>query len=235
VPAPLEITTDVTRDDWLAANQTLLQEGPYWQEAARRYQRTVFWQSLWMVPVFSATFAWMLWHATTPRVAVGLTCASAVLVVLGLSRVDVVARTKAKALDQLRRVDLSAYVGRISVSMDESGVRTREPSRELKLAWTAVTPHDVGDYLMFAHGGSDATIIPKHAFPSPEAAAAFYQQAVAWWRAGQLPPAERLARYLADRDVACPRCTYNLRGLRAQSCPECGEALTVERLIGAKQ
>lgn len=31
--------------------------------------------------------------------------------------------------------------------------------------------------------------------------------------------------YLADRDVECPACGYNLRGLRTARCPECGEHL----------
>ena len=34
-----------------------------------------------------------------------------------------------------------------------------------------------------------------------------------------------LTEYLADRDVPCPRCGYNLRGLTAGRCPECGDHL----------
>lgn len=39
---------------------------------------------------------------------------------------------------------------------------------------------------------------------------------------------EALAAYLADRDVACPGCGYNLRGLKAERCPECNEALQLQ-------
>ena len=47
-----------------------------------------------------------------------------------------------------------------------------------------------------------------------------------------------LSRYLADRDVACPRCDYNLRDLTGDRCPECGDHLvirinTVEPRLGA--
>lgn len=38
---------------------------------------------------------------------------------------------------------------------------------------------------------------------------------------------DRLASYLADRDVPCPSCGYNLRNLAASNCPECGEPLEV--------
>ena len=34
-----------------------------------------------------------------------------------------------------------------------------------------------------------------------------------------------LCAYLADRDVACPRCGYNVRGLTGDTCPECGSQL----------
>jgi hypothetical protein len=36
-----------------------------------------------------------------------------------------------------------------------------------------------------------------------------------------------LNTYLADRDVPCPRCGYNLRGLSGRRCPECGDELTL--------
>jgi hypothetical protein len=36
---------------------------------------------------------------------------------------------------------------------------------------------------------------------------------------------ELLRVYLADRDVACPQCKYNLRNLAGANCPECGEDL----------
>ena len=34
-----------------------------------------------------------------------------------------------------------------------------------------------------------------------------------------------LKSYLAEQDVACPSCGYNLRGLTIRACPECNEAL----------
>ena len=34
-----------------------------------------------------------------------------------------------------------------------------------------------------------------------------------------------LLGWLADRDVPCPLCGYNLRGLTAARCPECGQPL----------
>src|SRR6185369_5341829 len=35
----------------------------------------------------------------------------------------------------------------------------------------------------------------------------------------------RISGALAGRDVACPKCGYNLRGLKQGQCPECGREI----------
>ena len=37
-----------------------------------------------------------------------------------------------------------------------------------------------------------------------------------------------LTQFLADRDVTCPRCGYNLRGGASSACPECGDGLQLQ-------
>lgn len=37
----------------------------------------------------------------------------------------------------------------------------------------------------------------------------------------------RLIEFLRGRDVACPVCGYNLRGIQDSRCPECAEQLTI--------
>ncbi|MEQ8770763.1 MAG: hypothetical protein RIB60_09685 [Phycisphaerales bacterium] len=39
-----------------------------------------------------------------------------------------------------------------------------------------------------------------------------------------------LELYLAERDVPCPGCGYNLRGLTEAACPECARAVDVSEL-----
>lgn len=42
-----------------------------------------------------------------------------------------------------------------------------------------------------------------------------------------LTEAELLKAYLAERDVACPGCGYNLKGCVTEKCPECGSKIGI--------
>jgi hypothetical protein len=45
-----------------------------------------------------------------------------------------------------------------------------------------------------------------------------------------------LLEFLADRDVECPNCKYNLRSLTSRRCPECGEEMKLSvGLVEPKQ
>ena len=41
-------------------------------------------------------------------------------------------------------------------------------------------------------------------------------------------PDDLLVRFLADRDAPCPVCRYNLRGLAADTCPECAAPIRLD-------
>lgn len=38
---------------------------------------------------------------------------------------------------------------------------------------------------------------------------------------------QRLTAYLADQNIPCPSCKYNLRGLKGNCCPECSQELVL--------
>ncbi|CAN5522781.1 hypothetical protein BH10PLA1_BH10PLA1_12390 [soil metagenome] len=41
------------------------------------------------------------------------------------------------------------------------------------------------------------------------------------------PDQKLLHEFFRDRDVPCPRCSYNLRNLSSSRCPECGDELVL--------
>jgi hypothetical protein len=43
-----------------------------------------------------------------------------------------------------------------------------------------------------------------------------------------VPDVPLLQQFLGERDVECPLCAYNLRGLTGSRCPECGEELRLQ-------
>lgn len=47
-------------------------------------------------------------------------------------------------------------------------------------------------------------------------------------------PADALLVFLASRDVPCPHCHYNLRGVSTSACPECGRAIELQ-LAGVRR
>ncbi|MCC6675680.1 MAG: hypothetical protein IT436_00925 [Phycisphaerales bacterium] len=47
--------------------------------------------------------------------------------------------------------------------------------------------------------------------------------------------AELLKALLADRDIACGKCGYNLRGMTTAACPECNEPLTLPTSLAAQR
>lgn len=45
-----------------------------------------------------------------------------------------------------------------------------------------------------------------------------------------------LEQFLSERDVVCPGCAYNLRGLKSDRCPECGDELELSlKLVEPRQ
>ena len=131
----------------------------------------------------------------------------------------------------VRRQDVSDYTGEYRVSIDPRGISFASPARQTTYSWHIAKLVQVEGMGGIQFGIEAPLLIPPHAFPNSAAAAEFYRLADQWHTAAQRPHAERLARYLADRDDAlCPACSYNLRGVSADTCPECGLKIRLEDL-----
>lgn len=53
------------------------------------------------------------------------------------------------------------------------------------------------------------------------------------WRETKEERSSRL-KGASSQTIACPNCGYNLTGLRATMCPECGTTYTIDELLSAQ-
>jgi hypothetical protein len=135
------------------------------------------------------------------------------------------------------RAEFGVDLGRMEITIGEDGVRG---TAQHWSAWSAWSPQISGivetpQVIAMEIRGRSAYIVPKRAFASPEGAAAFAGAARQFWERATEPEGERLRWYLAGRDVACPRCRYNLRDLKGRRCPECGLTLNLDALTAAEE
>jgi hypothetical protein len=94
-----------------------------------------------------------------------------------------------------------------TLRMDKQGIELENAYVFHRLKWVAVCQiRETPDYILLYLSQLSAEIIPKRAFDSPDAAAAFYQ----------------FAAQHCSTAAHCPRCRYDLRGNTSGVCPECG-------------
>jgi hypothetical protein len=236
---PRNIEFEVTREDWIAVNEWLMANSPAWANANKAYRRKFLLQLIWMTPLFvgGAALAIGKAEATRGMYVEGALCGLVLIGVIafGVFRLDATGKVKQQQLEQIRRADLADHIGRGNVMIDERGVEVRTLNKEMRLGWSAASVCDAGEYLIVQQGGTNGMLIPKRAFATPEAAADFLAESHRLWAEAQLPEPVRMARYLHDRDVYCPGCGYNLRGVQTNVCPECGRSLTMQTLQQARQ
>lgn len=231
----IEVSFDVTREDWVRANEIIVLESPSWEAAAARHRRSLRRQALLLAPTLTLVGAMVVGNHLGPGtqarlVGAGVGAAFGGALIWALPRLNFIDKQKRQALEHVRRADLSDFVGPTTVAISPQGALVRSRTRELRLAWDVAGVARAGEDFI-VHCAEGGAVVPRRAFASDEAAAEFLRRADEWWAAGQLPPAQRLERYLADREVACPRCRYPLRAVRGEWCPECGFKLSVEELV----
>lgn len=88
--------------------------------------------------------------------------------------------------------------------------------------------HDLPGGICVNRRDDHTFLIPKRLFGTSEEAADVIRRARAWHDASGYGEARRLRTLLADRDVPCPKCGFNLRGITCGACPECGLSLSTQ-------
>jgi len=107
------------------------------------------------------------------------------------------------------------------------------PHDEVKQSWFGIShAARVDNTVYIVRNDEYCVFIPVRAIGSHVQADEFVAQLNACRRAAGESGFDQLATYLAQHDVPCPKCRYNLRGVANALCPECGIAIPGSVMAG---
>jgi len=234
-----EVSFELTRDDWIAVGLAAAKTVSRQPSVSARHHRSAMLQKSAILSLFGgATFMYVWIASFFPIKPLMIAAGVMIWVAVSAAIFAFFLRTKPKPVDtsayerSVQRMELSPYTGPHTVSIDQWGLHVRSNLQDTSTSWQLVQPTMCGEYITFHNAGFYLAIIPPRAFIDANFAFRFFRLAREWHAAAQLPHAERLAHYLADRDDAfCPQCRYNLRGVTIGTCPECGRQLSLDEFI----
>ncbi len=129
------------------------------------------------------------------------------------------------------RGELDWIRGEYRLSVDSSGVASSGPHGEGRTKWSGVERvlRDESFTGIVLRSGI-AHIVPARAFSDRAEAERFFELCDDLLRAHGAHPASLATEYLDERDALCASCSYNLRGMKVDRCPECGELIDINEL-----
>lgn len=235
----IDISYELVREDWIEAYRVAAdRREPEVAEAHRKARRAQLRHWLIFGPCIVALVSMIIGSRASTRgmYLEGALAGAAVVILMMLPTLTAttrryVAKYRQSVLELANTDELGDLVGPQRLRAGPEGIVRATAIQEVRLAWAAFETLDASENLLILNGPyTAAVVIPRRAFPTPQAADAAAAALRRWLDAGRAPPAARIAAYLADRDLPCPTCTYNLRGISSDRCPECGAHLTIEAL-----
>lgn len=226
---------EVTREDFLAAGRAMENIDSYWAPAELAHKVSVRKLAYIATPAFVILFTLLVGRGESTEgmyvwgAGIGILLSG--VTIFGLSRQDIRKKLILKNRRLCEQQDVSFGCGLVKLHADAGGLRVRTPMYRMSCCWSMANVHDFGDAIQVVYSTSTVLLLPKRAFDSREHATACFEQMQKWRQAAQLPAAARVRLYLAERDVSCPKCEFNLRGCVGMTCPECGQGLTYDELV----
>lgn len=134
--------------------------------------------------------------------------------------------TETRIANTLRSEACRYHLGRVRLAVGPAGIDYRSPHHDTVQRWSGIADiQEDPDTVCIRRRDGAAYVAPRRVFASSGDATAFAAKARGWLEASGHGHGHALRAYLADRDVPCPACGYNLRGITTAACPECGAAL----------
>lgn len=121
-----------------------------------------------------------------------------------------------------------------NVELNVRGIRTFGPGYDTFQAWSRLLGIDeTASFLLPNMADRVGVVLVKAQVGTPNEVQAIAERCRALIREASASEDQRIARFLAIRDAACPKCKHNLRGCDGRACPECGMALSISQFPDA--
>lgn len=120
--------------------------------------------------------------------------------------------------------------GDVEFTLSDAGARWQSCGKAWEWEWSCLFRiEDVPSYIVFRDRNGGVMPVPKSAL-GRNGADEFIARARDALAAKGFDQVSRIRAFIADRDLGCPMCRYNLRNGAGDRCPECGLELSYEWL-----
>ncbi len=229
----MRIAFDITREDLLSYHRRALRDDARWARGWRKFARQ---RAVWIVAALGASALWVVLIRDTYGIG-GASPTNPVfwLGMLALYLWWVAAPSmkwdKERYIEQHVRSFVAAPEARYSEGQHEldlrpEGLTFQAPHHQLELSWTGVFRiMDEPGHIFIQRRDGSGLVIPKRCLRDADQARELVSEARRHHAAAGADIGSRLGVFLADRDISCDACGYNLRGTSSGHCPECAADL----------
>ena len=236
-PEPIEIRYDLTIEAYLRAIADWALDEQFVPHA-KKYRTGILMRWFWWILAAAIGVYWFLRANNDPDIAgeIRVLCIGlGVIVFAGVAAPKLslmrVRKTMAKETVLQQRTQTAPHRFSPTVlRIGSDGIEYVDSVRTIRTEWAGVVGVRRTRSALFIETVDDfGPIIPVDAIDGPTLAKI---EALVGANAGGAEAEGRvIVRVLRDRDLLCPGCKYQCRGVAAPRCPECGRAITKDDLL----
>ena len=232
--APIVLEFDLEEEDMVAYYRASSRLDPavqrQWDALRSRYRGSMVISAVLLLGMFVVAGTKALgprWAEDRPvlALAIGAGVVGAIWTALQYRRALAPITQEKRAHQYARSEPVRFTLGPQALEIGPAGIVYRSRDQDVTQRWSGIAAvRDVPDGIYFQRRDRQCYVVPKRIFRGPDEAASVVRRSRAWLDEAGHGDARRIRAHLAERDVLCPGCRYNLRGAQGSSCPECGLA-----------